>query len=74
MSVKLLVLIVCMYVPTMPEFLLGIFTDLLSDCMLHIALSRDSSPQEKQNRENRPCVRSISWSPIGFASNSGYDE
>lgn len=45
--------------------------DLLSDCMLHIALSRDSSPQEKQNRENRPCVRSISWSPIGFASNSG---
>lgn len=45
--------------------------DLLSDCMLHIALSRDSSPQEKQYRENRPCVRSISWSPIGFASNSG---
>ncbi|CAN4099079.1 unnamed protein product [Withania somnifera] len=45
--------------------------DLLSGCMLHIALSRDSSPQEKQYRENRPCVRSISWSPIGFASNSG---
>ncbi|XP_019263095.1 PREDICTED: uncharacterized protein LOC109240868 [Nicotiana attenuata] len=38
--------------------------------MLHIALSRDSSPQEKQYRENRPCVRSISWSPIGFAPNS----
>ncbi|KAJ8563414.1 hypothetical protein K7X08_031866 [Anisodus acutangulus] len=45
--------------------------DLLSGCMLHIALSRDSSAQEKQYRENRPCVRSISWSPIGFAPNSG---
>ncbi|XP_059300256.1 uncharacterized protein LOC132052640 [Lycium ferocissimum] len=45
--------------------------DLLSGCMLHIALARDSSAQEKQYRENRPCVRSISWSPIGFAPNSG---
>ncbi|KAK4375865.1 hypothetical protein RND71_006542 [Anisodus tanguticus] len=45
--------------------------NLLSGCMLHIALSRDSSAQEKQYRENRPCVLSISWSPIGFAPNSG---
>ncbi|KAL7003781.1 hypothetical protein U1Q18_004926 [Sarracenia purpurea var. burkii] len=35
--------------------------DLLSGCLLPTCLSRDL----------RPCVRSISWSPIGFAQNSG---
>ncbi|KAL7254393.1 hypothetical protein ACSBR1_008731 [Camellia fascicularis] len=35
--------------------------DLLSGCLLPTCLSRDP----------RPCVRSISWSPIGFAPNSG---
>ncbi|KAF3662106.1 hypothetical protein FXO38_11359 [Capsicum annuum] len=60
-------------VPPGKPFPIGLIDrkDLLSGCMLHIALSRDSSPQEKLNRENRPCVRSISWSPIGVASNSG---
>ncbi|KAJ9557556.1 hypothetical protein OSB04_012170 [Centaurea solstitialis] len=37
------------------------FTDLLSDCLLPTCLSRDS----------RPCVRSISWSPLGLAPNAG---
>ncbi|XP_016508487.1 uncharacterized protein LOC107826060 isoform X1 [Nicotiana tabacum] len=60
-------------IPHSKPFPIGLIDrkDLLSGCMLHIALSRDSSPQEKQYRENRPCVRSISWSPIGFAPNSG---
>ncbi|XP_058206264.1 uncharacterized protein LOC131319859 isoform X2 [Rhododendron vialii] len=35
--------------------------DLLSGCLLPTCLSRDP----------RPCVRSISWSPVGFAPNSG---
>ncbi|GFZ06366.1 transducin/WD40 repeat-like superfamily protein [Actinidia rufa] len=35
--------------------------DLLSGCLLPTCLSRNL----------RPCVRSISWSPIGFAPNSG---
>ncbi|GAB4826114.1 hypothetical protein Ancab_008984 [Ancistrocladus abbreviatus] len=35
--------------------------DLLSGCLLPTCLSRDQ----------RPCVRSISWSPIGFSPNSG---
>ncbi|KAJ4835891.1 hypothetical protein Tsubulata_006149 [Turnera subulata] len=35
--------------------------DLLTSCMLPTALSRD----------RRPCVRSISWSPIGMAPNYG---
>lgn len=35
--------------------------DLLTSCMLPAALSRD----------RRPCVRSISWSPIGMAPNYG---
>ncbi|GMH29659.1 hypothetical protein Nepgr_031502 [Nepenthes gracilis] len=35
--------------------------DLLSGCLLPTCLSRDQ----------RPCVRSISWSPVGFAPNSG---
>lgn len=40
-----------------------IFADLLSDCLLPTCLSRD----------RRPCVRSISWSPLGMAPNSGYE-
>ncbi|XP_048230227.1 uncharacterized protein LOC8269545 isoform X3 [Ricinus communis] len=35
--------------------------DLLTGCLLPTALSRD----------RRPCVRSISWSPLGMASNAG---
>lgn len=35
--------------------------DLLSDCLLPVCLSRDT----------RPCARSISWSPVGLAPNSG---
>ncbi|ESR54468.1 hypothetical protein CICLE_v10018828mg [Citrus x clementina] len=35
--------------------------ELLSDCLLSTSL----------NRDRRPSVRSISWSPIGMASNSG---
>ncbi|KAL8171099.1 hypothetical protein V2J09_022903 [Rumex salicifolius] len=35
--------------------------DLHSACLLPICLTRD----------RRPCVRSISWSPLGFASNYG---
>ncbi|KAL2542343.1 Transducin/WD40 repeat-like superfamily protein [Abeliophyllum distichum] len=35
--------------------------DLLSECLLPVCLSRDT----------RSCVRSISWSPVGLAPNSG---
>lgn len=39
------------------------FTDLLSGCLLSTCLHRD----------RHRCVRSISWSPIGMAANSGYE-
>ncbi|CAA7410944.1 unnamed protein product [Spirodela intermedia] len=35
--------------------------DLCAPCLMPISLSRDT----------RPCARSISWSPLGFAPNSG---
>lgn len=37
------------------------FSDLFSNCMLPTILSRDQEP----------CVRSISWSPVGLAPNAG---
>jgi hypothetical protein len=43
--------------------LFGMLADLFTNCMLPAALSRD----------RRPCVRSISWSPIGMAPNYGYE-
>ncbi|CAI9108897.1 OLC1v1008599C1 [Oldenlandia corymbosa var. corymbosa] len=48
--------------PTKP-FPIGVINreDLRSPCLLPICLSRDV----------KPCVRSISWSPIGFAPNAG---
>ncbi|KAF3432745.1 hypothetical protein FNV43_RR23847 [Rhamnella rubrinervis] len=48
---------------TADPFPIGIVdrNDLLSACLLPISLSRDT----------RPCVRSISWSPIGLAPNAG---
>uniref|UniRef100_A0A5B6YNM7 Transcription factor IIIC 90kDa subunit N-terminal domain-containing protein n=2 Tax=Davidia involucrata TaxID=16924 RepID=A0A5B6YNM7_DAVIN len=50
-------------IPASKPFPIGVIEkkDLLSGCLLPTCLSRDL----------RPCVRSISWSPIGFASNSG---
>ncbi|XP_023742787.1 uncharacterized protein LOC111890943 [Lactuca sativa] len=50
-------------IPTSKPFSFGVIErkDLLSGCMLPICLSRDI----------RPCVRSISWSPLGLAPNSG---
>lgn len=41
---------------------LNIGADVLNGCLLPYHLSR----------ETRPCVRSISWSPGGLASNAGY--
>ncbi|XP_024977475.1 uncharacterized protein LOC112515069 [Cynara cardunculus var. scolymus] len=50
-------------IPTGKPLPIGVIErkDLLSDCMMPICLSRDF----------RPCVRSISWSPLGLASNAG---
>ncbi|KAL4562973.1 hypothetical protein LXL04_027004 [Taraxacum kok-saghyz] len=50
-------------IPTTNPFPFGVIErkDLLSGSMLPICLSRDI----------RPCVRSISWSPLGLAPNSG---
>ncbi|KAA8533539.1 hypothetical protein F0562_031027 [Nyssa sinensis] len=50
-------------IPASEPFPIGVIErkDLLSGCLLPTCLSRDL----------RPCVRSISWSPIGLASNSG---
>ncbi|KAE8077619.1 hypothetical protein FH972_016169 [Carpinus fangiana] len=50
-------------IPTGEPFPIGVVDrkDLLSDCLLPTCLSRD----------RRPCVRSISWSPLGMAPNSG---
>ncbi|KAF9602272.1 hypothetical protein IFM89_026360 [Coptis chinensis] len=49
--------------PPIKPFQIGVVAkqDLLDGCMLPTCLSRDTSP----------CVRSISWSPIGLAPNSG---
>ncbi|CAH9078532.1 unnamed protein product [Cuscuta europaea] len=49
-------------VPASKPFQIGLVDkkDLTSGCLLPICISRDI----------RPCVRSISWSPIGFASNA----
>ncbi|XP_060675543.1 uncharacterized protein LOC107404763 isoform X2 [Ziziphus jujuba] len=46
-----------------PPFTIGVVdrNDLLTACLLPTSLSRDT----------RPCVRSISWSPIGLAPNAG---
>lgn len=50
-------------IPSAKPFPIGVIhrNDLLSPCMLPTCLSRDI----------RPCVRSISWSPLGFAPNAG---
>ncbi|GFP88756.1 hypothetical protein PHJA_001019300 [Phtheirospermum japonicum] len=52
-------------VPSSKPFPLGVVdgegTDLLNGCLLPCILSWD----------NRPCVRSISWSPVGLANNAG---
>lgn len=40
----------------------NIGADVLNGCLLRHHLSRD----------NRPCVRSMSWSPAGLANNAGY--
>ncbi|KAF6159596.1 hypothetical protein GIB67_034558 [Kingdonia uniflora] len=50
-------------IPPCEPFQIGLIhrKDLLTGSLLPISLSR----------ETRPCVRSISWSPLGFASNSG---
>lgn len=50
-------------VPPSQPFQIGVIDkkDLLSGCMQPISFHRDTSP----------CVRSISWSPIGLAPNSG---
>ncbi|KAJ6376173.1 hypothetical protein OIU77_001023 [Salix suchowensis] len=50
-------------VPTCEPYPIGRVNreDLFTNCMLPAALSRD----------RRPCVRSISWSPIGMAPNYG---
>ncbi|KAI3668899.1 hypothetical protein L6452_40116 [Arctium lappa] len=50
-------------IPTGKPLPIGVIErkDLLSDCMLPTCLSRDF----------RPCVRSISWSPLGLAPNAG---
>ncbi|KAG6714350.1 hypothetical protein I3842_05G198700 [Carya illinoinensis] len=50
-------------VPLGEPFPLGVVDrkELLSGCLLPTCLSRD----------RRPCVRSIAWSPLGMASNSG---
>ncbi|KAL3524457.1 hypothetical protein ACH5RR_017291 [Cinchona calisaya] len=49
--------------PASKPFTIGVIDreDILSPCLLPTSLSRDV----------RPCVRSISWSPIGFAPNAG---
>ncbi|XP_019182143.1 PREDICTED: uncharacterized protein LOC109177286 [Ipomoea nil] len=49
-------------IPASKPFHLGLIgkKDLLSGCLLPTCVSRDI----------RPCVRSISWSPIGFAPNA----
>nr|GFA79476.1 transducin/WD40 repeat-like superfamily protein [Tanacetum cinerariifolium] len=53
-------------IPSPKPFPIGVIlpNDLLSPFMLPACLSRDI----------RPCVRSISWSPLGFAPNAGYAE
>ncbi|KAI3457941.1 hypothetical protein Pfo_014604 [Paulownia fortunei] len=52
-------------IPSSKPFPLGVIdgggADLLNGCLLPCHLSRD----------NRPCVRSISWSPVGLANNAG---
>lgn len=52
-------------IPTSKRFPVGMIddggADLLNGCLLPFHLSR----------ETRPCVRSISWSPAGLASNAG---
>ncbi|XP_074380574.1 uncharacterized protein LOC141721532 isoform X2 [Apium graveolens] len=50
-------------IPPSQPFQIGVIDkkDLLSGCMQPISFHRDTSP----------CVRSISWSPIGLAPNSG---
>ncbi|CAK9141586.1 unnamed protein product [Ilex paraguariensis] len=50
-------------IPSSLPFPIGVVErkDLLSGCLLSTCLSRD----------RRPCARSISWSPIGFAPNAG---
>ncbi|KAM5569686.1 hypothetical protein ABKV19_016944 [Rosa sericea] len=46
-----------------PPFPIGVIDrqDLFSDCLLPTIISRD----------HEPCVRSISWSPVGLAPNAG---
>ncbi|KAL8551076.1 hypothetical protein ACS0TY_000236 [Phlomoides rotata] len=52
-------------VPSWQPFPLGAIddggADLLNGCLLRYHLARD----------NRPCVRSMSWSPVGLANNAG---
>ncbi|KAK4431266.1 hypothetical protein Salat_0888700 [Sesamum alatum] len=52
-------------IPSSEPFPLGVIDggeeDLLHGCLLPFHLSRDA----------RPCVRSISWSPVGLANNAG---
>ncbi|CAA0813062.1 Transducin/WD40 repeat-like superfamily protein, partial [Striga hermonthica] len=52
-------------IPVSKPFPLGVVDgegrDLLNGCTLPCILARD----------NRPCVRSISWSPVGLANNAG---
>ncbi|PWA50314.1 transducin/WD40 repeat-like superfamily protein [Artemisia annua] len=50
-------------IPSAKPFPIGLIPrhDLLSPCMLPTCLSRDV----------RPCVRSISWSPLGFSPHAG---
>ncbi|XP_027100819.2 uncharacterized protein [Coffea arabica] len=49
--------------PAYKPFPIGVIhpQDILAPCILPTSLSRDA----------RPCVRSISWSPIGYAPNAG---
>ncbi|PIA44102.1 hypothetical protein AQUCO_01700014v1 [Aquilegia coerulea] len=50
-------------IPPIKPFPIGVVSreDLLTECLLPTCLSRDT----------RPCARSIAWSPLGLAPNSG---